>query len=91
MYQQFLESVFPSTTLAPSTSAVNAAAKNDEKELNREEKTGELVESGLSKINTAAKFVIDQTVGASLNTLAFIYLMGSLQGNSAVFLHQKTR
>ena len=79
MYQQLLESIFPSTHLAPSSSAIRAAANNDEKTLADSPK---LVESKLNKTNVLLKFLIDQTLGASLNTLAFIFLMGSLQGQS---------
>ena len=79
MYQQLLESIFPSTHLAPSSSAIQAAANNDEKTLANSSK---LVEPKLNKTNTLLKFLIDQIFGASLNTLAFIFLMGSLQGQS---------
>jgi len=80
IWQQFLESVFPGQTVQPSKSAIKAAATNDEKELDREQASHELVESKLHIPNTAIKFVLDQTVGAALNTLAFILAMAAFKG-----------
>jgi hypothetical protein len=34
----------------------------------------------LSKTNTAKKFVLDQTLGATVNTLLFIAVMGAFKG-----------
>lgn len=63
--------------LAPTESALAAAAGGDEKELDAEAREGRLVEPNtrLSKRNTAAKTVLDQTVGAALNTLLFSCFM----------------
>ena len=80
--QSFLESTFPSTHLVPSNSAINAASKDNEKELDREQKTSEIYESKLSKRNTFAKFALDQTFGAGVNTLIFLIGFGGLSGKT---------
>lgn len=63
--------------LAPTESALAAAAAGDEKELDAGAREGRLVEPNtrLSKRNTAAKTVLDQTAGAALNTLLFSCFM----------------
>lgn len=78
--QSFLESTFPSHYLTPSTSAISAAAANNEKELDREEKTHELLEPKLSLPNTAIKFVLDQTIGAAVNTILFSLAIAGFKG-----------
>jgi len=64
----------------PSPSAVSAASSNNEKELDREEKTDELLESKLSWSNTAIKFLFDQSIGAAVNTLAFSLAIAGFRG-----------
>ncbi|KAK0110029.1 hypothetical protein ONS95_002690 [Cadophora gregata] len=80
LWQSFLESSFPSTYLVPSDSAIAAAAKNDEKELDREESTHTLLESKLSIRNTLIKFLLDQTIGATVNTLLFSLVFAGFRG-----------
>ncbi|KAK5663166.1 hypothetical protein OQA88_6583 [Cercophora sp. LCS_1] len=71
LWQEFLESTFPAYHLAPSTAAVLSASKGNEKELDDEAREGKLVERKLNKGNTVAKTVLDQSLGAVVNTLMF--------------------
>ncbi|KAH7336044.1 Mpv17/PMP22 family protein [Rhexocercosporidium sp. MPI-PUGE-AT-0058] len=80
LWQSSLESTFPSHYLVPSDSAIAAAAQNDEKELDREEKTHTLLESKLSIKNTLIKFLLDQTIGATINTLLFSLVFAGFRG-----------
>lgn len=82
LWQQFLESAFPSKTLHPSEASIAAAASNDEKELDSEQADHSIVESRLNVRNTVLKFLIDQTVGATVNTILFIMIMAGLRGAS---------
>jgi protein Mpv17 len=82
--QSFLESTFPADYLVPSTSAVHAAAENDENELDREEKTHSILESKLHIQNTLTKFILDQIVGASVNTLMFSLVFAGFRGEGYV-------
>lgn len=82
LWQQFLESLFPSRTLHPTEAALAAAASNDEKELDSEESTHTIVEPRLNLRNTILKFLIDQTVGGAGNTIGFITIMAGLRGAS---------
>lgn len=95
--QDFLESTFPATTaIIPTREAISSASADNEKELDREAREGRLVEAKLDVGNTAAKFALDQTVGAAVNTLLFSLFMHSIQaamshrttgpGGSAAFL-----
>lgn len=77
--QDFLESTFPATTTIPTPEAITSASADNEKELDREAREGRLVEPKLNVGNTAAKFVLDQTVGAAVNTLLFSMFMHSIQ------------
>jgi protein Mpv17 len=78
--QQFLESTFPSTYTTPSPSAIAAAATDDDKELDREEKKHEILETKLSVPNTLMKFMLDQTIGAAVNTLMFSAAIAGFKG-----------
>jgi len=78
--QSFLESTFPSHYFVPSDAAILAAAKNDEKELDREESTHTLLDSKLSIPNTIIKFLLDQTIGATINTLLFSLVFAGFRG-----------
>ncbi|TVY46324.1 hypothetical protein LOCC1_G008477 [Lachnellula occidentalis] len=80
VWQSFLESAFPSHYLVPSTAAISAASTNNEKELDREEKTDSLLEPKLSLQNTAIKFTLDQTIGATINTLIFSLFVAGFKG-----------
>lgn len=86
--QDFLESTFPATTkTAPTASALAAAADGDEKELDREAREGRLVEpSPTGKLdigNTVVKFILDQTIGAAVNTVLFSCFTHSIQAAMA--------
>lgn len=83
IWQSFLESMFPAQTLSPSATAIKAAVKNDEKELDREIKEHKIVETSLNKTNTVVKLFLDMTFGAYLNTVLFITGMAFLRGASA--------
>lgn len=78
--QSYLESTFPSTHLTPSDAALRAASQNNEKELDREQKSHEILESRLHVPNTISKFVLDQTIGAALNTLMFSFVFAGFRG-----------
>ncbi len=78
--QSFLESTFPSTYLVPSSTAISAASTNNEKELDREQKTHEILESKLSIRNTVIKFLLDQSVGSAVNTLLFSLIFAGFRG-----------
>lgn len=80
LWQSYLESAFPSTYLVPSAAALAAAASSNEKELDREEKTHELLEPKLSIRNTVVKFLLDQTIGAAVNTLLFSLVFAGFKG-----------
>ncbi|KAK1992261.1 Mpv17/PMP22 family protein [Colletotrichum falcatum] len=79
MWQGFLEETFPAHHVSPIKNAVASAAANDDKELDREAREDKLVEPKLNIRNTLTKLVLDQTVGATLNTLAFSMFMHSIQ------------
>ncbi|KAI1392261.1 uncharacterized protein F4822DRAFT_122590 [Hypoxylon trugodes] len=74
LWQEFLESTFPAYHTTPTS-----AAANDEKALEREAKKGKLVEPRLNITNTAIKMMLDQTIGAAVNTLLFSIFMHSIQ------------
>lgn len=82
LWQQLLESLFPSRTLRPSRAAIAAASSNDDKELDSEEATHSIVEPRLNGRNTVLKFLIDQSVGGAANTVAFIMITAGLRGAS---------
>ncbi|KAI0838212.1 hypothetical protein F5Y06DRAFT_268813 [Hypoxylon sp. FL0890] len=79
LWQEFLESSFPAYHMAPTSEAVASAAANDEKALEKEEEEGKLVEPKLNITNTAIKMLLDQTVGAAVNTFLFSLFMHSIQ------------
>ena len=92
LWQDFLESTFPGYTLQSRT-----IKKSDAKVLNNRdtspenaEKTSQKgwteeirVERRLDITNTAAKFLLDQTLGAAVNTVFFIAVMAALNGASS--------
>lgn len=49
-------------------------------ELDREEKTQTILEPQLSISNTIIKFLLDQTIGAALNTIAFSLVFAGFRG-----------
>lgn len=64
----------------PSKSAIDAASKSNEEELDREEKTHEITESRLSIRNLVIKVLLDQTISASVNTLMFSLAFAGFNG-----------
>jgi protein Mpv17 len=72
--QSYLEASFPSSYLVPSTST------SDEKKLDRKDKKHDVLESKLSISNTIFKFILDQTVGAAVNTLLFSLVFAGFNG-----------
>ena len=76
-WQLWLEKTFPSN---PKRAESKMAGKKEDDTLAKDEKTA------LSITNTVAKFCLDQTIGASLNTLWFIVMINLLRGNSFVHI-----
>lgn len=77
-WQMALEENFPSSGKKP----VDAAAlkkKDDDVKIDEKKETGK---ETLSIKNTVAKFILDQTIGATLNTIMFIILINLLRGAS---------
>ncbi|KAK0671220.1 hypothetical protein QBC41DRAFT_386765 [Cercophora samala] len=79
LWQEYLESTFPSYHPSPTPAAIASASKGSETELDDEAKRGELVELKLNKRNTAIKTVLDQTVGAAVNTFLYSMFMNGIQ------------
>jgi protein Mpv17 len=78
--QQYIETAFPSTYTTPAPSAIAAAATKDGKELDREEKKHEILETKLSVPNAIIKFLLDQTIGAAVNTIMFSVAIAGFRG-----------
>ncbi|KAK7750009.1 hypothetical protein SLS62_008000 [Diatrype stigma] len=72
LWQEFLESTYPAYK---ATAGTSAAEKKEQKQEQAPK---------LSKGNTAAKFVLDQTVGAAANTFLFSVFIHSIQAAMAV-------
>ncbi|KAI3320763.1 Mpv17/PMP22 family protein [Xylariaceae sp. AK1471] len=79
LWQEFLESTFPAYHVSPTRAAVNSAAANDEKKLDKEAKEGKLVKPKLNITNTIIKLLLDQTIGAAANTFLFSIFIHSIQ------------
>ncbi|KAK0737523.1 hypothetical protein B0T21DRAFT_331664 [Apiosordaria backusii] len=79
LWQEFLESTFPAYHPSPTPEAIASASKGSEDELDAEAKEGKLVEPKLNKLNTAIKTVLDQTIGAFVNTILFSMFMHGIQ------------
>ncbi|KAI8956536.1 hypothetical protein F5Y11DRAFT_353571 [Daldinia sp. FL1419] len=83
LWQEFLEGSFPAHHIIPTSAAVKSAAASDEKELEKElekeGKEGKLVERKLNIANTTIKIILDQTVGAVVNTFLFSLFIHSIQ------------
>jgi hypothetical protein len=73
-WQEFLEQTFPTTTEPKEEKSLKDKPAHDDAVTG----TG----GKLNIANTAAKFILDQALGAPINTLLFICLMGqmNLQG-----------
>lgn len=77
-WQEFLERKWPSRKpINESSSDLKASQKEDK----------DTVKDRLSLTNTAVKFLLDQSLSAPINTVAFIYLMGGMtfQSNSQIW------
>lgn len=70
-FQKMLEDNFPSTRPSKKTKTKKASTQGE----------------GLDATNTLIKFVLDQTISASLNTAGFLIIMGALQDKSAADIH----
>lgn len=75
-----MEETFPSTHPEPTNDAIAAAAANDDKALDT---VPVLVEPKLNVRNTAIKTLLDQTVGAAVNTALFSMFMHPLRAAMA--------
>ncbi|KAL3956581.1 hypothetical protein ACCO45_009427 [Purpureocillium lilacinum] len=83
-WQQWLEFAFPTQT--PVRSSPKPAAKSHKKRgavngKHRDQQPDDEPTS-LSVTNTVAKFILDQTLGAAVNTILFICLMDYMKTNS---------
>ncbi|OAP64616.1 hypothetical protein AYL99_00588 [Fonsecaea erecta] len=76
-WQLALERNFPTSTTSSDDKGVDARKKKDDDAPVASKK------ETLSVTNTVAKFVLDQTIGASLNTIWFIIMINLLRGESA--------
>jgi len=78
MWQEFLESAFPATTPSKTPSpAVKPKSKSKPQQQQQQQQQGQ--RPPLNKTNTLIKTLLDQTVGAALNTLLFSTFMFALQ------------
>lgn len=77
-WQEFLERKWPSKKPIPESSSNLKSSQKQSKDV---------VKDHLSLTNTAVKFLLDQSLSAPLNTVAFIYLMGGMtfQTNSQIW------
>lgn len=87
MWQEFLEATFPSRPPATSSSTGTTNGSTNDSLSPQDKKAPTATPSfqapgapPLSIKNTLLKFTLDQTLGASLNTLAFSLLLSSLRG-----------
>ncbi|KAF2668904.1 hypothetical protein BT63DRAFT_424635 [Microthyrium microscopicum] len=74
IWQDLLESTFPSSIVEPPT-----VEKKGDKKVEVKVKTGK---GGLNITNTLAKFALDQTVGAAVNIPLFLAVIGLCKGQS---------
>ncbi|EGY19844.1 uncharacterized protein VDAG_01860 [Verticillium dahliae VdLs.17] len=77
--QDFLESTFPAYHAAPTTAAVEKAARSDDAALDQAAARSALVEPKLNMRNTLTKTLLDQTAGAAVNTFLFALFMNGLK------------
>ncbi|KAH6628330.1 hypothetical protein F5144DRAFT_515590 [Chaetomium tenue] len=78
LWQDFLESTFPAYHLTPTTTAVTAASSTSDPDAKLDAANAHsttLVEPRLNKRHTAAKTLLDQTVGAVVNTAMYSLFM----------------
>ncbi|KAI0886127.1 uncharacterized protein GGS22DRAFT_159994 [Annulohypoxylon maeteangense] len=79
LWQESLESAFPAYHISPTSATVASPAANDKKALEGEIEEGKTVAHKLSIANTAIKIILDQTVGAVVNTFLFSLFIHSIQ------------
>lgn len=81
-WQEFLERKWPSRTPIDEPSP---GSKSDSK--SSEKLSQAVVKDRLNLTNTAVKFILDQSISAPLNTVAFLYLMGGMtfQSNAQIW------
>lgn len=72
--QSYLEKIFPSYKVCLSTSTVHKNQQNPGKKPDLKAK------QNFSLLNTFMKFGLDQTIGASINTIIFSIVMSMLKG-----------
>ncbi|KAH8907451.1 hypothetical protein BR93DRAFT_926491 [Coniochaeta sp. PMI_546] len=80
LWQEFMEQTFPSAHPEPTNDAIAAAAANDDKALDT---APALVEPKLNIRNTVIKTLLDQTVGAAVNTVMYSMFMHPLRAAMA--------
>ncbi|KAI9786329.1 MAG: hypothetical protein M1816_008071 [Peltula sp. TS41687] len=79
LWQEFLEQRFPGVHKQDATpAATTTTAKEKPAQRQQPQKTGRL-----NVRNTLIKLLLDQTLGAALNTVAFIAIMAGLRGASS--------
>ncbi|KAK4125290.1 hypothetical protein N657DRAFT_616689 [Parathielavia appendiculata] len=83
LWQDYLESTFPAYHMAPTREAVASAAASNDAELDDEAAHGRIVEPRLNKRNTVVKALLDQTVGAAVNTILFSLFMHGIRRGMA--------
>ncbi|PNP47145.1 hypothetical protein THARTR1_10650 [Trichoderma harzianum] len=81
-WQEFLERKFPSRTPIDEPSPDSKSASKSSEKLSQA-----VVKDRLNLTNTAVKFILDQSISAPLNTVAFLYLMGGMtfQSNAQIW------
>ncbi|EHK17130.1 uncharacterized protein TRIVIDRAFT_42222 [Trichoderma virens Gv29-8] len=81
-WQEFLERKWPSRTPIDEPSP---DSKSDSKSSEKLSQT--VVKDRLNITNTAIKFILDQSISAPINTVAFLYLMGGMtfQSNAQIW------
>ncbi|KAL6800664.1 hypothetical protein GGI42DRAFT_326631 [Trichoderma sp. SZMC 28013] len=81
-WQEFLERKFPSRTPIDEPSPDSKSDSKSSEKLNQA-----VVKDRLNLTNTAIKFILDQSISAPLNTVAFLYLMGGMtfQSNAQIW------
>ncbi|OAL22140.1 hypothetical protein AYO20_11240 [Fonsecaea nubica] len=84
-WQLALERNFP-TNPARSDEVVDVARDKKKKSDRAPGSAGNKDKESLSVTNTIAKFVLDQTIGASLNTIWFIIMINLLRGESLSYI-----
>jgi len=88
-WQKFLEDTFPAHP--PRAAAPIPSDRHEKPPAGAVAASRKLERPPLSVRNTAAKFALDQTIGALFNTVAFIAGQGMLRGQSLDWIVAKVR